>query len=324
MFETPMARTVTAISSVICILTSIISIATFLTFPWFQSHPRQLYLYFTIADLLASLLALPVLIMGDNHSAAIYMLAVLAYAATLCTYIWQLCMSHAIYLQLQAMNMKLTSTPDSVDQLLSQRDFIKSWKKRYIVLGWLLPSVLALLTLIGVSFSSIPFTSMTSHSDIPKIWFFNLPDILIYVLCCGAAVANMRLGKKAMESLGVGTSEASIHENSVTFSKTYLGMAVLFGVLRFPSVLMSTIQLFMTTDSSIDASDDSFFAGFAAFNAQFTGIPLFFWFAYKFDFVGLWKRAWEERSGRSDGGEAYLLGGEKDGGKVTETLAGVF
>ena len=330
MFETPTARTVTAISSILCILTSTVSLATFLTFPWFRSHPRQLYLHFTLADLLSALLALPVLVMGDNQDSATYVLAVLAYAATLSTYAWQLCLAHAVYLQLAAMNMALTGDPNSAEQLMARREAIKRWKRRYIIGGWVLPCACALLTFVGVSFSSLPFARMTSHSDIPKKWFFHIPDIVIYILTCVAAVANVRMGKQAMQSLGVGTSEASIHENSVSFARTYLGMFVLFGVLRFPSVLMSAVQLFADGSSLID-SDNSTFAGFAAFNAQFSGVPLFFWFAYKFDFVGLWKR-WcvETNRGASD----YLLGEREESGggrgsgigsgKVTETLAGVF
>jgi len=126
-------------------------------------------------------------------------------------------------------------------------------------------------------------------------------------------------------------------------------MFVLFGVMRLPSVVLSLVEIFMSK-ADLDSFDRSTFAGFSAFLAQFSGVPLFFWFATKFNYVGLWREYF--RGGVNDeiaGGDlgAYNMlredgedGGEYEGGinrgseasvksnrstkRVVETLAGVF
>ena len=241
MFETPEIRAAASVALAFSFIGSVFSFATFVKFSWLRVYPRSLYFYFTAVDLGACLASITVL--ATHEQAGCYSKAasiIVYHFFWLTEYLLICCMCHSVYYQLSGMDMQLTATND-VDSLLGHRAKRATYQRVYHVICGGIPVVYTTIVLIAYQGGC----GMDGHK-IDYMLTYQIPDLITFFACVVMAIVNVRKAKKVLRLLDLHShaeAQGSIHKDSITFHKVFVGMFVTFGLLRFPSVLRSLIHI---------------------------------------------------------------------------------
>ena len=113
--------------------------------------------------------------------------------------------------------------------------------------------------------------------------------------------------------------KGTIRENAITAFRVYLGMFLVFGIIRFPRQIVNCIELFGDAGFDVDAAIDPRFRLIEAWFVPIQGFVMSIWFSKKFHYRTLWMKeiARLRRQSRRSASD-------RDSAPVVETISGMF
>ena len=144
----------------------------------------------------------------------------------------------------------------------------------YPYLAWGLPLLLTLAVWVGADYCTLPPERLSLTYQIPDIMTFSFSCVMLF-----SGWKKARSCLVLLDLTGNSRVQGTVHSDSISHWKVYLGMFLTFGVIRAPSVLVAIVHI--CSPNSLSAEHE-FSVTAAAIVAPIQGFFMFIWFAIKF------------------------------------------